>query len=429
MKSTRTLLTALLLLSLPVLHAADPGSLAVPRATGTSPKPSVLLVGDAVAAQYAGYVRELLKERVNVDYLATPTGAQPKLTEFIPQVVAAWPKYQMIYFAFGLDYLREMDSVGKPAEPGKGKSPLNPQQFHKFLGDLYHEIQHTDKKLIWSTAVPVPEGLSGFPAGRLETYNKITTDMAYNRRTVLLDLYDYVRIRRSDLQRPGDFMLTDSGASLVGSVVANKIEEMLLEGNEPDLPYVLVLGDSIVNQYSTFLRGELAHKANVQTGGTAFDDHPDWPAIVRSVVTERERKLGHPFDVIQFNWGLHALKWVKGKEFSRRQIEGYSRCIPLERYGAELEKLVAELEKTGRKLIWATTTPNHAGNQPDDAEAYNAIAVEVMRKHHIPVNDLYGFVTREHLPQDQPQGCHFPRASAERLGREVAATLLAAHAR
>ena len=427
------LLAALLLAPLAALHAQSGATevaaletSGVPHAAWTSPKPSVLLVGDAVAAQYAGNVRDLLKERVNVDYLAAPTGAQPKLTEFIAQVVAAAPKYQLIYFAFGLDYTREVDSVGKAAEPGKGKPPLNPQQFYKFLDDLYHDIYHTDKKIIWSTAVPVPEGLSGFPTGRLETYNHIASDMAYNRHTVLLDLYDYVRIRRADLQRPGDFMFTDTGASLVASVVVNKIEEVLLEGNEPSLPYVLALGDSIVGQYSTFLRGELFHKANVRTGGTAFDAHPDWPAIVRREVADREREMGHPFDVIQFNWGLHALKWAKGNEFSQRQIEGFSRCIPLERYGAELEKLVMELEKTDRKLVWATTTPNHEGSQPDDAEAYNAIALEVMRQHHIPVNDLYDFVTREHIPQDQPQGCHFPRASAERLGREVAATLLAA---
>ena len=109
-----------------------------------------------------------------------------------------------------------------------------------------------------------------------------------------------------------------------------------------------------------------------------------------------------------------------------QQKEGYSRCIPLESYGVELEKFVVELEKTGSKLIWSTTTPAHNGSQPDDAEDYNAVALKIMQKHHIQVNDLYSFVTREHIPQNQPQDCHFPREGAERLGHEVAATILAA---
>ena len=221
-------------------------------------------------------------------------------------------------------------------------------------------------------------------------------------------------------------MLTDTGASLIASVVANKIDEQLLEGNEPGLPHILVLGDSIVGQYSTFLRGDLFHKANIRIGGTAFDNHPDWPGIVRHQVADREREMGCSFDVIQFNWGLHALKWAKAKEYSMQQKEGYSRCIPLESYGVELEKFVVELEKTGSKLIWSTTTPAHNGSQPDDAEDYNAVALKIMQKHHIQVNDLYSFVTREHIPQNQPQDCHFPREGAERLGHEVAATILAA---
>jgi acyl-CoA thioesterase-1 len=184
------------------------------------------------------------------------------------------------------------------------------------------------------------------------------------------------------------------------------------------------LGDSIVGQYSTFLRERLLHRANVRTGGTAYDAHPDWPAVVARQVTERERELGRPFDLIQFNWGLHALKWAQGSEYSMRFKEGYVRCVPLERYGVELEKLVVELKKNGRRLVWATTTPANNGSQPDDAEAYNVIALEIMRRHGIAVNDLNAFVVNNHIAQSEPRNCHFPRVSAERLGHQVATTLI-----
>jgi hypothetical protein len=67
--------------------------------------------------------------------------------------------------------------------------------------------------------------------------------------------------------------------------------------------------------------------------------------------------------------------------------------------------------------MWATTTPANSGSEPDDAEAYNAVAMEVMRRHRISVNDLYRFVRQDQMPM---QGCHFPREASERLGNQVA---------
>jgi hypothetical protein len=80
-----------------------------------------------------------------------------------------------------------------------------------------------------------------------------------------------------------------------------------------------------------------------------------------------------------------------------------------------------ELRKTGRRLMWAATTPANNGSNPDDAEAYNAVALQVMRKNQIPVNDLYRFVRQSQLPM---QGCHFPREASERIGNQVAEQLL-----
>ena len=71
-----------------------------------------------------------------------------------------------------------------------------------------------------------------------------------------------------------------------------------------------------------------------------------------------------------------------------------------------------------------TTTPANNGSQPDDVEAYNAIADEIMRRHGITVNDLNAFVVTNRIAQTEPRNCHFPRNSAERLGHQVATTLI-----
>jgi hypothetical protein len=386
---------------------------ALPIPANTAPAKTALFIGDAVGAQYAENLRDLLKSRITVQFLAAPAGGKTELDAFLAQLPALLAKHDLVLYSALLEPARVNPATGKPA--------LSTVQFRKFLDGLGKSGPDRQAKWIWATSVPVPSGIAAISAAQIEANNRTLIDNAYKRRAMLLDLHEYVRIRREDMQRPGDFLLTDAGVSLIASVVANKIEEVLLEGNEPDLPNLLVLGDSIVGQYSTFMRSAMFRKANVRTGATAFDHQPDWAEIVRLQVTEPELALGRPFDLIQFNWGQHALKWMRGKEYSREQKEGYTRCIPLERYGEELEKLVIELKKTGRPLMWATTTPANNGSQPDDAEAYNAVALQVMHQHRIPANDLYRFVRKSHLPM---QGCHFPREASEQLGNQVAEQLL-----
>jgi len=386
---------------------------ALPGSTKDAPAKSALFIGDTVGAQYAETLRDLLKSRIAVDFLAAPVGGKAEADAFLARLPELLAKHDLVLYAGVTEAARVDSSTGKPA--------LSTAQFRKFLDGLGKSGPDRPTKWIWATSVPVPGGTTAISAAQIEATNRTLTDNAYKHRAVLLDLHEYIRIRREDMQRPADFLLTDAGVSLIASVVANKIEEVLQEGNEPDLPNLLVLGDSIVGQYSTFLRGAMFRKANVRTGATAFDHQPDWAEIVRLQVTEPELAQGRPFDLIQFNWGQHALKWMQGKEYSREPKEGFTRCIPLERYGAELEKLVIELKKTGRPLMWATTTPANNGSQPDDAEAYNTLALQVMQKHQVPVNDLYRFARNSKLPM---QGCHFPREASERLGNQVAGQLI-----
>jgi hypothetical protein len=399
-----------------VAHVAE----ALPIPANAAPAKTALFIGDAVGAQYAETLRDLLKARITVQFHAAPAGGKAEVDAFLAQLPALLAKHDLVLYAGVLEASRMDPDTGKPA--------LSTAQFRQFLDGLGKSGQDRQTKWIWATSVPVPvpEGTAVISAAHIEANNRTLTDNAYKRRAMLLDLHEYVRIRREDMQLPGDFLLTDAGVSLIASVVANKMEEVLLEGNDPDLPNLLVLGDSIVGQYSTFLRSAMLHKANVRTGATAFDHQPDWAEIVRLQVTETEQEIGRLFDLIQFNWGQHALKWMQGKEYSREPKEGYTRCIPLERYGAELEKLVMELKKTGRPLVWATTTPANNESNPDDAEAYNTVALQVMHKHQIPVNDLYRFVRNSQLPMN---GCHFPREASERLGNQVAGQLFDAVAK
>lgn len=142
--------------------------------------------------------------------------------------------------------------------------------------------------------------------------------------------------------------------------------------DNPQLPRVLLIGDSISHMYTKSVRQLLKGKANVHRapancgpttmGLKAMDDWLD-------------EGSGKKWNLIHFNFGIH------------------DRTKKPEDYAANLEKLVTRLQKTGAILVWARTTPFR--NNPQAKEQYtllNDTADAVMRKHGIIINDLYSTV-------------------------------------
>jgi acyl-CoA thioesterase-1 len=150
---------------------------------------------------------------------------------------------------------------------------------------------------------------------------------------------------------------------------------------DPDLPRVLLIGDSISIGYTQPVRALLAGKANIlripANGG---------PTSRGLQHIDKWLDAG-PFDVIHFNWGLHdcRIQWPKD------ELQ-----IPIEDYEANLKKLVERLKQTDATLIWATTTAVVDGKPGErrkrrlkDVQAYNAVARRIMDDAGIPINDLY----------------------------------------
>jgi acyl-CoA thioesterase-1 len=91
---------------------------------------------------------------------------------------------------------------------------------------------------------------------------------------------------------------------------------------------------------------------------------------------------------------------------------------------------VKQLQSTGAKLIWASTTPVPVGIEKrieSDVIAYNTVAKKIMGEHHVPINDLHARV----LSWDE-QGAgwqldeHFRAEGYTDLAAEVARCILAA---
>jgi acyl-CoA thioesterase-1 len=200
---------------------------------------------------------------------------------------------------------------------------------------------------------------------------------------------------------------------------------------DPALPNVLLLGDSISIGYTLPVRELLRAKANVfrpvNADGTAENCSDTGKGL-----QELDRWLAArpKWDAIHFNWGLHDLKHMKPGE-PKPTTSSDPNDPPLrklEDYRANLEKIVTRLERTGARLIFATTTPVPEGvtnpfRRPDDPPRYNAAAVEVMKANRLRVNDLFALV-QSHLAESQlPRNVHFTERGSIVLAEQVATVI------
>ncbi len=175
--------------------------------------------------------------------------------------------------------------------------------------------------------------------------------------------------------------------------------------DDPALPRILLIGDSVSRAYTQTVRKELAGIANVHRA----------PANCGPTATGLKKMdiwLGDgKWDIIHFNFGIH------------------DRATPVADYKDRLEQLIARMKKTGATLTWASSTP-----LPDLPEKKwtaasmidrNAAAAEVMKKHQIAIDDLFTAITPRLDELQNPNDCHFSGAGNQFLGEQVAKFLRA----
>ena len=199
--------------------------------------------------------------------------------------------------------------------------------------------------------------------------------------------------------------------------VAQGMAKEVAQGKE--LPKVLIMGDSISIGYTSYVVENLKGVAEVRRHkGNAGP-------TIRGVAKIDEWLGKEQWDVIHFNWGLWDMYgWQYHKE--DRSPEAY---------GKRLESLVGRLKKTGAKLIWATTTPACPANEktmegrfkqkvrisPELERKYLAVALAVMKKHGVEVNDLHAFMKPQWTKYAiADNNVHFTKLGSQKLGEQVA---------
>lgn len=175
--------------------------------------------------------------------------------------------------------------------------------------------------------------------------------------------------------------------------------------DDPALPRVLLIGDSVSRGYTQAVRTSLAGKANVHRApancGPTASGIKNLDAWLASAPGDAK------WDVIHFNFGIHDRK------------------TPAADYEQRLETLIARMKQTGAKLIFATTTPVPADTK-DGPEIVtqiaekNEIATRVMQKHGVLINDLHAFLAPKLEGIANPKDVHFNAKGYELMGQQVA---------
>lgn len=218
------------------------------------------------------------------------------------------------------------------------------------------------------------------------------------------------------------------------------------EEEKKPLAEVLLLGDSISIGYTRKVQELLTSRARVSRP-MRDATKPENCQYTAYGLERLDDWLGEKkWDLIHFNFGLHDLKYVDGRDPDPRAVSERGEAVleneharqiaPLEEYAKNLELLVERLQKTGARLIFATTTPvpeNARARRVADAERYNRAAREVMGRHGIVIDDLYGLMQARIALDADPVALqnvadvHFsPEGSsvlAERVARSIGAEL------
>ncbi|MGZ9585004.1 SGNH/GDSL hydrolase family protein [Paenibacillus marinisediminis] len=156
---------------------------------------------------------------------------------------------------------------------------------------------------------------------------------------------------------------------------------------------VLLLGDSIRLGYQPYIQEGL--KGEAQVWGS--QDNGRYSKYTLWGVNLWIKEFGIP-DIVHWNNGLWDL---------HHEAPMVEALTLLDEYLENLKRIINELERTGAKIIFATTIPvppDATGRSNAEIDRYNAAATALMQSKNIAINDLNQLVRTDmeaHICEDR----------------------------
>ena len=197
--------------------------------------------------------------------------------------------------------------------------------------------------------------------------------------------------------------------------------------DDPKLPRVMIIGDSISVGYTDEVRRLLAGKANVHR--IAGNAGPSSSGVQK--LAEWLAPANGTWDVIHFNFGLHDLKLGTGGKDNHPYATSDGHQVSLEDYERNLTQIVSKFKTTGAALVWCSTTPVPTGKvdpprQPEDVMKYNEAARKVMTQNGVAIDDLFAVALPKLAEIQLPHNVHYTKEGSLELAKQVAASIEAA---
>lgn len=208
-----------------------------------------------------------------------------------------------------------------------------------------------------------------------------------------------------------------------------KPPEFVAITDDPKLPRVLLMGDSVSIAYALEVRKLLAGVANVHRvpancGSTKV-------AVGYYGLKRWLPDPGEKWDVIHFNHGLHDLSYRFADDRDKNDRGEYAsptngghQNVPPVDYEKNLRQIIARLKQTGAKLIFASTAPvpeSDAAKYVKDSELpYNEIAKKVMTEEGVTWNDLCLLVKPRQAELQAARNVHFQAKGSSVMAKQVA---------
>lgn len=204
---------------------------------------------------------------------------------------------------------------------------------------------------------------------------------------------------------------------------------MTYVGPKKGLPNVLIYGDSISQDYTVTLRKKLDGMASVfrifKNGGHSGSVVKFMKRLQQNMF-QPHLKGGWNFewDLIQFNVGLHDLKYLNGRTYD---VDNGTQVTSPKQYKENLKEIITYFKKENpkAKLIYVLTTPvpkGARGRKEGDALVFNKAALEVLSEYpEITINDLYAFTKPNFSSWAKgPGNVHYNEQGTQAQGKEVA---------